>query len=61
MNEGLLQFEELKEKYCQEYNMKEEEVCEKKRLMYFGTGRQTLKQDLMDDVALTGCRASNKI
>ncbi|XP_071351661.1 synaptonemal complex protein 1 isoform X2 [Trachinotus anak] len=26
VKEGLLQFEELKEKYCQEYNMKEEEV-----------------------------------
>ncbi|XP_034440531.1 synaptonemal complex protein 1 isoform X1 [Hippoglossus hippoglossus] len=28
VKEGLLQFEELKEKYCQEYNMKEEEVAE---------------------------------
>ncbi|CAB1450808.1 unnamed protein product [Pleuronectes platessa] len=28
VKEGLLQFEELKVKYCQEYNMKEEEVAE---------------------------------
>ncbi|XP_062262635.1 synaptonemal complex protein 1 [Platichthys flesus] len=28
VKEGLLQFKELKEKYCQEYNMKEEEVAE---------------------------------